>query len=444
MCGMILAPSTFDPQKVALAMQAMGYRGADDYRGLISFKGWYLGHVRLAIQSTELVGQQPFTRGGAAMAFVGELFGLEGEETEERVFWKSFQGTCQTALSLDGFWSMIKIGETGQVWAFTDHLGVKPLYYWQEHGIVCSEIAPMFKLAPPPALDRIYLANCIKFGYDYSGRTPWQGITQVAPGTMLRLVNSGTSPRSFQYWNWEPRPEPTPEELRDLVTKAILRWAGGSNRPVGLLLSGGLDSTIVYEVLRRNGVEVSLFSVENGESQYLPQDAKTELLPDSKNPTYEEAVEVMQAPLDLGSLFPQINLSRALATTGTHVCLSGDGADELFGGYRRAQSYDSQLSDVFCELPYYHLPRLDRVMMRETIELRAPFLSPSVVSAALSVPYEKRRGKGILKEAFRGIVPDRIIDRPKLPLKSREVLEGGEVHRLKLLEAFYAKFGRPV
>ena len=120
--------------------------------------------------------------------------------------------------------------------------------------------------------------------------------------------------------------------------------------------------------------------------------------------------------------------------------MTGDGADELFGGYQRAKDYDSQASDVFCELPYYHLPRLDRVHMRSTTEIRSPFLAPSVVAFALRLPRSERVGKKILKEAFRGLVSDAIIDRPKHPLKGPEYLDSPLLHRVKLEEAFRHEF----
>jgi asparagine synthase (glutamine-hydrolysing) len=71
------------------------------------------------------------------------------------------------------------------------------------------------------------------------------------------------------------------------------------------------------------------------------------------------------------------------------------------------------------ELPYYHLPKLDRTMMFSTIELRAPFLSPRVIAYALNLPYEKRNGvKHELKEVFADLLPDDILDRDKHPLKT--------------------------
>lgn len=95
--------------------------------------------------------------------------------------------------------------------------------------------------------------------------------------------------------------------------------------------------------------------------------------------------------------------------------------------------YDSQESDVWSELVSYHLPRLDKMMMHSTVELRSPFLAKPVVEFALSLPWEWRQGKNLLKEAMRGIVPDVIIDRPKEPLKIGSVREDKQKHSLDLM-----------
>lgn len=435
MCGLILAPSHFPDDDILAAMDRMGYRGKDGLKGLTGSGPWKLGHVRLAIQDLSPAADQPFHRRSGVTAFVGEFFTHEGDELEyvDHLLRSLARGNHMPFHQADGFWAIANL-DAGAASVYTDHLGIKPLYYWPHRGIVCSEIEPMFALKPAPPLDETYLSNCIKWGYDYSGRTPYQGIIQIAPGTKLTLDPYGDA-SATTYWQWHYVDSPPP--LRDLVIKAIENRLIGE-REIALLLSGGLDSSIIYYVLKERGHKVQAFSVENGESEYLPADVSIMEFP-SLLP--EEAMRVLQAPLDLGSMVPQVQLARAVAAMGFNVCLSGDGADEVFGGYRRAQDYDSQKSDIFCELPYYHLPRLDRAMMRSTIELRSPFLAPAVVAFGMRLPRQYRMAKEALKSAFTGIVPDEILRRPKHPLKTEAVREGGTTYRAELVQSFRQSHG---
>jgi asparagine synthetase B (glutamine-hydrolysing) len=142
----------------------------------------------------------------------------------------------------------------------------------------------------------------------------------------------------------------------------------------------------------------------------------------NENISTKESLIIHQSPVDLGSVKPQISMAKKLKEIGFYTTLTGDGADELFGGYKRSALYDSQFSDIFMELPYYHLPKLDRTMMRFTIESRSPFLSPKVISHALTIPHSKRNGeKKVLKELFKNDIPKIILNRDKKPLKNKHI-----------------------
>jgi asparagine synthase (glutamine-hydrolysing) len=122
--------------------------------------------------------------------------------------------------------------------------------------------------------------------------------------------------------------------------------------------------------------------------------------------------------------------------SNTRIVISGDGADELFGGYRRMNEYDSQDSDIFHELVYYHLPRLDKLSMAHTLELRSPFLNHDIVRFALSLPLEERKNKKILKDTFKGLIPESIIDRSKLALKNQMIVEDQIEYRKKIKDLY--------
>lgn len=429
MCGLILAPAHYSELRMEAALTSMGYRGKGNRRNVTTAFGWRLAHTRLAIQDLSHEADQPFVFPHSVAAFVGELFNHNG--WGERNLLQHLLSNPADFHEVDGFWSVVEVrASDGVARCFTDHIGIKPLYWWPKHNIVCSEIFPMFQLEPPPPLDEEYLRMIEQRGYCSSGQTPFQGIFQLPPGSVLNLRLDG-GPRRDIYWNWS-KVQGDPGYLRDLVMEAIDHRMEG-DREVAVLLSGGLDSSIVYYGLKAQGYTPKAFSVENGETEFLPEGVK--VLP--LDPVdLSKAVLRMQAPLDLGSLIPQIQLAEAVSYQGFHVVLSGDGADELFGGYRRAKTADTQWSDTFEELPYYHLPRLDRIMMRNTIELRTPFLAPKVMSAALRLPYAQRTEKQALKEAFKDLVPEEILRREKHPLKTQAVIQGGIEYRRQLIEEF--------
>jgi asparagine synthase (glutamine-hydrolysing) len=116
--------------------------------------------------------------------------------------------------------------------------------------------------------------------------------------------------------------------------------------------------------------------------------------------------------------------------------LSGDGADELFGGYSRIHEYDSQFSDVFDELRFYHLPRLDKLSMAHTLELRNPFLNLDLVRFALHLPKEWRTDKKILKDTFGPLLPEEIVNRPKEALKNPKIKENKLKYRQQAVDLF--------
>lgn len=434
MCGLILAPSRH-ALKMDAALQAMNYRGQPDKfpAQFMTMGKWTIGHTRLAIQDLSPMGMQPFLTSSRMIAFVGEIMN-HYDRGEQAVLKDALESIDFAGFhALDGFWSIVET-DGKEASAFTDHTGVKPLYYWPEHGIVCSEIRPMFELVPPPPLNRSYLQMLTRHGLSDSWDTPWIGIYQVPPGTRLQMNGDGTFlMQRYWHWNLVPTPwQPSLEDVRDTVSNAIGAWTL-SDLPVALLLSGGIDSSIIYYVLKARGFDPRCFSAPNNESHFLPPGIAELSMPPVLP---EEAVRVMQSPQDLGSLLPQIQLARAVAAEGFHVCLSGDGADEAFGGYSRSGFYDSQVFDLEVELPIWHLPRLDRVMMRSTIELRSPFLSPSVMALARKLPREWRTDKWALRKAFKGLVPDEILERAKKPLKSAQMKEGGEHYRAMLLDHF--------
>lgn len=438
MCGIVAGFSD-----VSGILSAMSYRGDGRPSRTLERGGAHLGHVRLAIRDLGPESDQPVDvpEARTSFGFVGELFGLGGmSELDFLAYGVREPKTLSDFLkTIDGFFAVVTVSDTGAIRAFTDHLGIKPLYYWPSRGLVCSEITPMFAAFPEPKLNDKHLAALVRFGFDYSGETPWEGIYQMPPGSELLMTQEGHHVR--KYWDIASEAIRYPDPVlsfKPLFNRAVVSRCN-SDLPVSMLLSGGLDSSLIYYTLKNLGRNISAYSYPNGESEFLPPGVK---MVEASPPSLCEAVTVMQTPMDLGSLVPQVQMAQALEGK-TRVVITGDGADELFGGYTRSRTYDSQYADTFLELPYYHLPRLDRVLMKSTIELRSPFLAPGIVRLALGLPRELRVDKAFLKLCAKGTVPDEIINRPKHPLKTQAVIAGKETYREQLITLFRDSRPRP-
>jgi asparagine synthase (glutamine-hydrolysing) len=353
----------------------------------------------------------------------------------------------------DGFWAIVLYdSKTGNVLAFTDPLGKKSLYY-NNLGEICSEIKGVRQLLDE--LDESYISSVRKWGYNKDDRTPYKDIKRILPNQFYFYnIQSPLFVQKFgpYYRTWESpirelagaSYEDHMNWLWDKMYESVENRLVSKNYPISLLVSGGLDSSIIAAILKEMGAAVTWFSIENGETQFI-NDLGAHLgtqinfldydMDSSKNGLIYSVWN--ETPVDLGSVIPQYYLFDAVKRkSGYRIVLSGDGSDELFGGYLRIHEYDSQQSDIFEELTFYHLPRLDKMSMAHTLELRNPFLHLDLVRFALHLPLEWRTDKKILKDTFGPMLPDSIISRKKEALKNPEIKEDKLKYRQKAVDLF--------
>lgn len=439
MCGIV---ACLGPRDIAPAIDSMRYRGTQPPR-IYQGQAGSVAHVRLPVVGLSDKYSQPVEIGRQVIAFVGEVLDFrdmhpEAESDLPLVIdsWRKYGNLT----GHDGFWSVVILDQSSEsIYAFCDYLAQKPLYYREDLLTVASEIAPLAAMEET-SLDEIYLSACVKWGYcPETWRTPYREIKKILPGCMLTLA-ADDYVRVDLVDPLIPR-KVSPLDLKIEIEKAVKRRVVAADIPISALVSGGLDSAIVYTLASRDR-DVHAYHVENGEAweASLVVGGGEATLLDYWDASIEKALGYMQEPIDLGSLLPQVALSDAIARQWNmgreHMCLTGDGADELFGGYGRAKRYDSQASDVWHELVAWHLPRLDRTMMRNTIEVRSPFLARRVVEAALGLPWEMRQDKKILRDLFRGDLPEKIADLPKRPLRTKEVEVDREGRSRQLVDLF--------
>lgn len=440
MCGIVAAVGPGSAKAVEWGMRRIAHRGI---RSRISeVRGGAVGHVRLPIVGLGEEHDQPVRRWPWTTAFVGEIHDFKswrhGIDCDLDLVVETWSEYRETGFGrYDGFWHVVSVDERdGTLHVLVDYLAQKPVYY-RTDGQTMAVASEPDALAWPgrTTLDEVYLSAVVKWGYcPETRRTPYEQVLRMLPGEYLHGCADGVL--SLRVVD---DVRSTPVKYRDLaeeVERAVKNRVVESDVPVACLVSGGLDSAIVYTLASRYG-DVRAYHAENGEQERYDEVAKGATEIDPSGVDLDRALEYMQEPLDLGSLTPQVGLSDAIARAGgERVCLTGDGADELFGGYGRAARYDSQASDVWHELVAWHLPRLDRVMMRNRIEVRSPFLSRWVAGIALGLSREERTDKRILRDAFRGALPPGVADRPKRPLRTREVAEHREERSLYLVELF--------
>lgn len=399
------------------------------------------GHVRLPIQGTDEKFDQPYYYKNWIFLFVGEIFNYKelNPEAESDIqvlaeYWDK-EG-CKCFDRFDGFWSIIIYDTKSKTsWIVIDPLAKKPLYIDTKNKRISSEIKALTCLLEEPEIDDLYFARVCKWGYDIEGRTFDNRIRKIPPG-IYKIDCIDLKMRLQRRFILSPKEVDIRIALEKSVKNRLV-----SDIPVALLLSGGLDSTIIYKLVQRYTNDIMVFHIENEETEWVDYlhipDNKLIVLP-KPEVNLNEVLFYNEGSVDLGSICPQYQMAKAVKEKGFNVVLTGDGADELFGGYERMRDYDAQQSDIFDELVYYHLPRLDKLMMSQTIELRSPFLALDVVRGALSWPYSDRINKVGLREIFSDIVPKEILERKKIPLKVKEVRDSPLEWRYMLVNTFKA------
>jgi asparagine synthase (glutamine-hydrolysing) len=534
----VLPPETLDRMT-----DAMTHRGPDD-RGTQHGDGVALGVRRLSIVDVD-GGHQPVTNetGDVWAIQNGELYNHVDLRRELTSDGHVLRTRCDTeilphlyerhgpgvAQHLRGKFAVaVWDGRRRRAVLARDRLGVKPLY-WARAGdllVFASELKSLLASElVSTELDYEAIDAYLTFGFFAGPQTPLANVSKLLPGHQLIVDESGVAAEA--YWSY-PRPQPvggraledwTDEllaELEDAVRSRLM-----SDVPLGAMLSGGIDSSLVVALMARNMTEpVKTFSVgfaEDGENNEL---ADARLVANAVGADHHELeLSVSESAVDLETLVWQLDEPLAdlsslgfsalseLASRHVTVALSGQGADELLGGYtkhkaaaaaaawrkvpvparavatalarrgpsrvaraartlaapdsverllamsgrldgslrarllrgplaeldgqaaRRAVAarldgvpddplpttlyIDAQLALVDDMLHYF-----DRNSMAHSLEVRVPFLDHHLVEYCAKIPADLKvrrlTTKYVLKRAARGLIPDRVIDKPKI------------------------------
>jgi asparagine synthase (glutamine-hydrolysing) len=386
MCGIygVLCPDgPVDGAPLAAMDHAMRHRGPDD-SGTLLDGPCALGMRRLAI--IDLAGgRQPIASEDRAVwvVFNGEIYNFRSLRRELQERGHAFATSSDTEVIVhlyeelgEGFVERLRGMFACAVWdrrarALTlarDRIGIKPLYYAEtEAGLVfASELRSL--IAHPSvgrALDPLALSHYVSFGTTPADRGALRGVRKLPPGHLLR-AERGRVVRERRYWDLVVAPAANPSEAQAVESvRALLRDAVRSHLesdvPVGAFLSGGVDSATVVALMAHLGQRPHTFSIGFDErdfdelrfarlvaERYGTQHEELVVRPDVW-PLLDEIVPALDEPLADVSAIPTYLVSR-LAARRVKVVLSGDGGDEVFGGY---DHYEQGLADIrrFDRLP---------------------------------------------------------------------------------------------
>ena len=500
-------------------------RGPDD-NGTAVFEGAVLVHARLSVMDPEN-GRQPMSFGGYTMVYNGEIYNTPELKTELRSLGHEFVTRSDTEALLHAYaqWGDKCVERLNGIYAFAvwdekrrrlfmarDRMGVKPLFYAGRGGalIFASELKAL--LCHPdirPEVDREGLAEVMLLG---PGRVPGSGVfrnvRELLPGECGYFDLETGRLALRRYWRLEDGENhdsfgEAAEKVRHLVLDAIRRQLV-SDVPVGTFLSGGLDSSLISSVaceyFKERGETLRTFSVDYLNNakyfkkskfqptsdpefimamrEYLPGEHKLVTLdtPELVSALYE-AVEARDLP-GMADVDSSLLLFCREIKRDVTVAVSGECADEIFGGYpwyrdptiREREGFPWAQSTLWRAgflkdgvlghidpadfVDYYYrktcdnssilpgtsplekrmkemmnlnvdwfmqtlLDRKDRMSMWSSLEVRVPFCDHRIAQYLYTVPWEYKDHdgfeKGLLREAMRGYLPDCVLWRKKSP-----------------------------
>jgi asparagine synthase (glutamine-hydrolysing) len=373
MCGIAghsLCGRTMSKESLERMLALLRHRGPDD-QGIWCGAAWQVGMTRLSIIDLEC-GQQPMVSHDGRWVIVmnGEIYNfrtlrrqLEAQglrlrthsDTEVFLELVARHGLPETLRRAEGMFAVCCVDtSSGDLWLARDRFGEKPLFIDRREGgfVFCSELNPLLEVnAAARRICARGVISILRFGYPWPNVTAIEEIVSLEPGSWLRRGVNG-SEDCGRYWEPPDRVDEARHSIAKCGTELLtLLEASVSDRlvadvPVGLFLSGGIDSGSVAVMVQRQGAATDAVNVGFKEASYneRPLAKKTaeflglRLLEeegsiDPFTPDYfDELIRHHGQPFYDTSAVPTRAVSRA-ARRRFKVVLSGDGGDELLGGY---------------------------------------------------------------------------------------------------------------
>lgn len=353
-------------EMVARMLPELARRGPDA-QGVHTWPGVAFGHRRLAILDLSDLGKQPMVSedGSVGLVFNGCIYNFLELRAELQRSGHTFKSECDTEVLLRGYreWGIVKLAKLCRgmfafvIWDHTqrklflvrDRLGVKPLVYAQRNGEIgfASTVGALRATGLADTIDAESVLEFLEFGYVPGDRCIYSELQKVPPATIIEWHDGKIS--SECYWELPAIAEHSRVSFDDAVQQTerliieSVRLRLISDVPIGALLSGGIDSTLVCWAMRELNADIKAFTVgtpgdQSDESSAAASIAKqlgirhqVVTLADSKAPLGDLATAFSE-PFACQSALGVMRVCAAVKPMAT-VLLTGDGGDDVYLGY---------------------------------------------------------------------------------------------------------------
>lgn len=337
-----------------------------------------LSHRRLAIIDPSATAAQPMldSSGALAIVFNGEIYNHAEirQELEARGYhrWQTDHSDTEVILNafhawgiacLSKFRGMFAFGlwdsRSRDLWLVRDRIGIKPLYFAEHDGrlLFASEIKALLRAGVPKAVDEQALFFYLTLLIPPAPQTLFKGVSKLPAGCWMRVRPDGTK-EVRQYWDVWDHVDPMTTQSDDEIAERLLselrtsvRYRKVSDRPVGVFLSGGIDSSTnaaLFSEGESQPVQTFTIGYEGDNPSYRNENSYARAVAERLGAKYHER---LLTPEDVAEFLPRMAyfqdepiadpvcvplyfVSKVARDNGTVVCQVGEGADELFHGYR--------------------------------------------------------------------------------------------------------------
>jgi len=409
MCGFTITKETIP--------NLIKHRGSEEVNELYS--NWNVCFNSLPLSSNNQGIKQPLVFSNCILVFNGEIFNYKELNPRAKSdlhylqdIFKSFNQDIiklyTESIKWDGFWAISIIYKNSSIYSFTDPLGKKQLYYSSKG--ISSEIKTLID-----SEYRYMVYDIYSFG---RMDTNFSNIFRFIPGVLYCYSYDNSLANRISTMNYFKGI--LNGNLYDLIEKSVTDRLENRIDGISLLLSSGLDSNIVLHHVMKKTKDINIVSYMSDESETVKDICDKNGLEvtfvENDESYFKDAIYCYEHSLDYGSLLPNYLLFKNCKNS---FVLTGDGSDELFGGYQRSLQSDTWDFDVFKELPYYHNIRIDRTSMIHTKEARSPLMSNRLVHLSRSIPYKDRQDKKVLRDVYKEFLPTFVVEGKKKPLRHK-------------------------